>query len=47
MTNWLERPFEEEEIRKAIFECLKDEAFGLNGLTLLFFPSQVLGGGFR
>lgn len=34
---WLERPFEENEIRKAVFECSKEKTLGLDGFNFAFF----------
>jgi len=36
---WLERPFEMEEIRKAVFDCGKDKSPGPDGFSLYFFQS--------
>ena len=38
--DWLERPFEEEEIKKAIFECDRSRAPGPDGFILALFQSQ-------
>ena len=40
LAEWLERPFEEEEVKKAIFECDGNKAPGPDGFTLEFFQSQ-------
>lgn len=34
---WLETPFEEDEVRKAIFECSKEKALGPNSFNFAFF----------
>lgn len=36
---WIERPFEEEEVRIVIFYCGKDKSPGADGFTLFFFQS--------
>lgn len=35
--SWLERPFEEKEIKRAILECSKYRAFGPNRYNFAFF----------
>ena len=40
LAEWLERPFEEEEVKKAIFECDGNKAPGPDGFSLEFFQSQ-------
>lgn len=37
MSTWLERPFDKEEIRKAVFHMERDEASSPNGFTMAFF----------
>ncbi|BFG29908.1 hypothetical protein CerSpe_161820 [Prunus speciosa] len=34
---WIERPFEEVEVRNAVFDCGKDKSPGADGFTLFFF----------
>ncbi|CAL2260435.1 unnamed protein product [Prunus armeniaca] len=36
---WLERPFEEEEIKRAVFDCRTDKLPGLDGFFMLLFQS--------
>ncbi|KAL6288610.1 hypothetical protein ACE6H2_006120 [Prunus campanulata] len=36
---WLERPFELEEIRKAVFECGKDKSPGPDGFSMCFYQT--------
>lgn len=36
---WIERPFEEAEVRIAVFYCGKDKSAGADGFTLFFFQS--------
>ena len=36
---WLERPFEMEEVRKLVFECGKDKSPGPDGYSFYFFQS--------
>ena len=40
LAEWLQRPFEEEEVKKAIFECDESRAPGPDGFTLALFQSQ-------
>ena len=40
MSDWLERPFEEEKINKATFECDGSKASGPDGSTLELFQTQ-------
>ena len=40
LADWLERPFEESEVKKAIFDCDGSKAPGLDGFTLELFKSQ-------
>ena len=36
-TEYLERPFEEEEVQKVVFDCDDHKSLGLDGFTLAFF----------
>ena len=40
LSEWLERPFTEEEIREAVFQCDGSKAPGLNGYSMAVFQSQ-------
>ena len=40
LVGWLERPFEEDEIRRAIFECEENKAPGPDGFTMVIFQTQ-------
>ena len=40
LAEWLGRPFEEEEVKKVIFECDGSRAPGPDGFTLELFQSQ-------
>ncbi|CAL9004181.1 unnamed protein product, partial [Prunus brigantina] len=37
--DWLERPFEPEEVQKAVFDCGKDKSPGPDGFSMSFFQS--------
>ncbi|BFG35265.1 hypothetical protein CerSpe_215390 [Prunus speciosa] len=37
--DWLERPFELEEVRKVVFDCGKDKSSGPDGFSMSFFQS--------
>lgn len=37
--DWIERPFEEEEVSGVVWSLNKDKALGLDGFTLAFFQS--------
>lgn len=36
---WLERPFEEEEVKRAVFDCRRDKSPGLDGFSMLLYQS--------
>ena len=40
LMEWLERPFEEEEIRRAVFDCDGNKAPGSDGYTLAVFQAN-------
>ena len=39
LADWIERPFEEEEVKKAVFECDGSKASGPDGFTLELFQT--------
>ena len=40
LANWLERPFEEDEVKKAVFDCDESKAPGPDGFTLELYQTQ-------
>ena len=40
LADWIERPFEEDEIKKAAFECDGNKSLGPDGFTMAVFQHQ-------